>query len=201
MVLIVGLTGGIGSGKSLAGQYFSDLGATVLDADVIAREVIERGSDGFDKVVAAFGDSILRDGQIDRRALATRVFGNMADRITLESIVHPLVRDAFEAVAARLHGDDVLIYEIPLLAETGAATRFDFVITVESDLETRTERLKKRGMLASEITARIRAQASPEERMSVAGYVITNNGTPDDLLREIEYVWEKILPSMQREKK
>ena len=201
MVLIIGLTGGIGSGKSLAGQYFSDLGASVLDADVIAREVIERGSGGFDKVVAAFGDSILRDGQIDRRALAERVFGNMADRITLENIVHPMVRDAFEAAAARLQGDDILVYEIPLLAETGAATRFDFVITVESDLEVRKDRLRKRGMLGSEIDARIRAQASPEERMSVAGYVIANNGTPDDLLRQIEYVWEKILPSMQREKK
>ena len=201
MVLIIGLTGGIGSGKSLAGQYFSDLGANVLDADVISREVIERGSGGFDEVVAAFGDSILRDGQIDRRALAGRVFGNMADRVTLESIVHPLVRDAFEAAAARLQGDDVLVYEIPLLAETGAASRFDFVITVESDLEFRTDRLKRRGMLGSEIDARIRAQASPEERMSVAGYVITNNGTPDELLRQVEYVWEKILPSMQREKK
>ncbi len=201
MVLIVGLTGGIGSGKSLAGQYFSDLGANILDADVIAREVIERGSRGFDQVIAAFGDSILRDGQIDRRALAERVFGNMADRVTLESIVHPLVRDAFEAAVARLQGDDILVYEIPLLAETGAATRFDFVITVESDLDIRTDRLIKRGMLGSEIDARIRAQASPEERMSVAGYVITNNGTPDELLRHIEYVWEKILPSMQREKK
>ena len=201
MVLIVGLTGGIGSGKSLAGQYFSDLGASVLDADVIAREVIKRGSRGFDEVVAAFGDSILRDGQIDRRALAERAFGKIADRLTLEAIVHPLVRDVFEAAAARLQGDDVLVYEIPLLAETGAATRFDFVITVESDLDVRTERLKKRGMLGSEIDARIRAQASRKERMSVAQYVMSNNGTPDELLRQIEYVWEKILPSMQREKK
>ena len=201
MALIVGLTGGIGSGKSLAGQYFADLGATVLDADVIAREVIERGSDGFDQVVAAFGDSILRDGQIDRRALAKRVFGNMDDRITLESIVHPLVRNAFESAVSSLNGEDVLVYEIPLLAETGAATRFDFIITVESDLDIRTDRLKKRGMLGSEIEGRIRAQASPEERMSVAGYVIANNGTPDELLRQVEYVWEKILPSIKRTKK
>jgi len=200
-VLLVGLTGGIGSGKSLAGRYFADLGATVMDADVIAREVIERGTEGFDEVVAAFGDSILKDGQIDRRALAERVFGNVTDRITLESIVHPLVRDAFEAAFARLKGDGVLVYEIPLLAEKGAATRFDFIITVETDLDVRTERLKTRGMLSSEIESRIRAQASPEERMSVAGYVISNNGTPDDLLREVEYIWEKILPTLQREKK
>jgi dephospho-CoA kinase len=87
-----------------------------------------------------------------------------------------------------------------LLAETGAATRFDFIITVETDLPVRTERLKKRGMLASEIEARVRAQATPEERMSVAGYVIANNGTSDELLREVEYVWEKILPGLQRAK-
>ncbi len=201
MALVVGLTGGIGSGKSLVGEYFADLGAKVMDADELSRKVIERGSKGFDQVVATFGDSVLRDGDIDRRALAEKVFGDAAERAKLEAIVHPLVREAFEAAAKSLSGDDVLVYEIPLLAETAAAERFDFVITVESDLPVRTERLKKRGMLASEILARMSAQATPEERMSVAGYVIANNGTTDDLLRDVEYVWEKILPSMQREKK
>lgn len=201
MALVVGLTGGIGSGKSLVGEYFADLGAKVMDADELSRKVIERGSKGFDQVVATFGDSVLRDGDIDRRALAEKVFGDAAERAKLEAIIHPLVREAFEAAAKSLSGDDVLVYEIPLLAETAAAERFDFVITVESDLPVRTERLKKRGMLASEIHARMSAQATPEERMSVAGYVMANNGTPDDLLRDVEYVWEKILPSMQREKK
>ena len=200
MVLVVGLTGGIGSGKSLVGEYFADLGAKVMDADEISRRVIERGSEGFDEVVATFGDVILRDGDIDRRALAERIFGDAAERAKLEGIIHPLVREAFEAAAASLSGDDVLVYEIPLLAETGAATRFDFIVTVETGLPIRTERLKKRGMLASEIDARVRAQATPEERMSVAGYVITNNGTADELLREVEYVWEKILPGLQRAK-
>lgn len=200
MVLVVGLTGGIGSGKSLAGEYFADLGAKVMDADELSRKVIERGSAGFDRVVAAFGDSILRDGDINRRALAEKVFGNMAERAKLEAIIHPLVHDAFEMAARQLSGDEILVYEIPLLAETGAAERFDFIITVESDLPLRSERLKKRGMLPSEIEARVRAQATPEERMSVAGYVITNNGTPDELLRKVEYVWERIFPSLQREK-
>lgn len=200
MVLVVGLTGGIGSGKSLVGQYFSDLGAKVMDADELSRKVIERGSDGFDQVVATFGDSILRDGDVDRRALAEKVFSNITERAKLEAIIHPLVRDAFEAAIKGLSGGEILVYEIPLLAETGAAERFDFIITVESELAVRSERLKERGMLASEIEARVRAQATPEERMSVAGYVITNNGTPDELLREVEYVWEKILPAMQREK-
>jgi len=201
VALVVGLTGGIGSGKSLVGGYFADLGAKVLDADEISRRVIERGSVGFDQVVATFGDSVLRDGDIDRRALAEKVFGNAGERAKLEAIIHPLVREAFETAAKGLSGDEILVYEIPLLAETGAAERFDFIITVESDLPIRSERLKQRGMLNSEIDARVRAQATPEERMSVAGYVIANNGTTDDLLREVEYVWEKILPSMQREKK
>lgn len=200
MVLVVGLTGGIGSGKSLVGQYFAALGAKVMDADELSRKVIERGSVGFDQVIAAFGDSILRDGDIDRRALAEKVFGDIFERAKLEAIVHPLVRDAFEAAAKELRGNEILVYEIPLLVETGAATRFDFIITVESELPVRSERLKRKGMLASEIEARLRAQATPEERMSVAGYVIANDGTPDDLLREVEYVWEKILPSMQHEK-
>lgn len=200
MALIVGLTGGIGSGKSLVGQYFAGLGAKVADADELSRKVIERGSQGFDEVVATFGDSILRDGDIDRRVLASLVFGDMNLRAKLEAIIHPLVREAFEAATRELTGEDVFVYEIPLLAETGAAPRFDFVISVESDLPVRSERLKKRGMLASEIDARVRSQATPEERMSVAGYVITNNGTPDELLREVEYVWEKVLPSLQREK-
>lgn len=201
MALIVGLTGGIGSGKSLVGQYFAALGATVMDADDIARRVIERGSAGFDQVVTIFGDSILRDGDIDRRALGEKVFGDRAQRALLEGIIHPLVRDAFESLATSLGSDEILIYEIPLLAETGGAERFDFVITVESDIEARTQRLRSRGMLPSQIDARIHAQATPEERMSVAGYVIANNGTTDDLLREVEYVWEKVLPSLQREKK
>ena len=199
-MLIVGLTGGIGSGKSLVGQYFSALGAKVIDADELSRQVIERGTEGFDQVVAAFGDSILKDGEIDRRALASKVFGDMSARQKLEAIVHPLVRVAFESAARKLTGNDILIYEIPLLAEKGSSQRFDFVITVESDLAIRTERLMKRGMMASEIEARVRAQATPEERMSVAGYVITNNGSTSDLLREVEYVWEKVLPLVQREK-
>ena len=200
MALVVGLTGGIGSGKSLVGEYFADLGAKVLDADELARKVIERGTPGFDQVVAAFGDSVLRDGEIDRRFLAEKVFGDAGERAKLEAIVHPLVRQAFEAATKHLAGDEILVYEIPLLVETGAAQRFDLVITVESELPVRSARLKERGMSASEIEARLRAQATPEERMSVAGYVIANNGTTDDLLREVEYVWEKILPSMQREK-
>jgi dephospho-CoA kinase len=200
VVLVVGLTGGIGSGKSLVGEYFSDLGAQVLDADGLSRKVIERGSEGFDQVVEVFGDSILRDGDIDRRVLAEKVFASVSERAKLEAIIHPLVRDSFEAAVQQMSGNEIFVYEIPLLAETGAATRFDFIITIESDLDVRAQRLAKRGMEPSEIESRVRAQATSGERMAVAGYVITNNGTADELLRQVKYVWEKILPSMQHEK-
>jgi dephospho-CoA kinase len=201
VVLVIGLTGGIGSGKSLVRKYFSDLGAKVLDADELSRQVIERGSKGFDQVVKAFGDSVLRDGDIDRRALAEIVFASTSERSKLESIIHPLVRNAFKAATRLMSGNEILVYEIPLLVETGGANHFDFIVTVESDLDVRIERLKRRGMRTSEIEARVRSQATPEERRSVAGYVIANNGTADELLRHVEYVWETILPSLQSQKK
>lgn len=199
-MLIVGLTGGIGSGKSLAAQYFANLGARVMDADDLSRKAIEPGTEGFNQVVAIFGDSILRDGDIDRRALASKIFDDESARQKLEAIIHPRVRDVFDLAAKQLLGDEVLIYEIPLLAESGDVQRFDFIITIESDLLLRMARLKERGMSESEILSRIRAQATPEERISVAGYVINNNGSTDDLLREVKYVWEKVLPSLQRQK-
>jgi len=199
-VLVVGLTGGIGSGKSHVAGYFADLGARVIDADQLARDVVERGTDGFDEVVSTFGDSVLRNGDLDRRALAEIVFADENAKRKLEGIIHPRVRHALEESVNKLKGDEILIYEIPLLVETGAAGIFDFVITVESDIESRRERLRKRGMLASEIDARMQAQASSQARTAVANYVILNNSTEDFLLREVEHLWEDVLPKWQREK-
>lgn len=199
-MLIVALTGGIGSGKSLVSEYFAKLGAQVVDADQLSRQVIERGTAGFDAVVATFGDVILRDGDIDRRVLGEMVFSNESERRKLEAIVHPLVRDAFELAVSHLHGRDLLIYEIPLLVETDSASRFDYVITVEADLKIRRERLKDRGMHESDINARISAQANEEQRVESADYVIHNNGSADELLREVEFLWETVLPALQRAK-
>ena len=199
-MLVVGLTGGIGSGKSHVAGYFADLGARVIDADQIARDVVERGTSGFDEVVSTFGDSVLRDGDLDRRALAEIVFSDAAAKRKLEDIIHPRVRRAFEESVSKLKEDEILIYEIPLLVETAAAERFDFVISVESDIESRKERLRKRGMQPSEIDARIQAQANTQARTSVADYVIVNNSTEDLLLREVEHLWEDVLPKWQREK-
>ncbi len=187
---VIGLTGGIGSGKSLAAEYFADLGALVIDADQLARAAIERGSKGFDKVVALFGDSILKNGEIDRRALGELVFRDPTKKAALEAIIHPWVRSEFEAAVLSLSGNQTLVYEIPLLFETGGADRFDTVITVEAAMDKRIERLREKGLHPSEIQARIAAQASREERVSIADFVIENSGSKDDLLRQVENIWD-----------
>jgi dephospho-CoA kinase len=191
-MLIVALTGGIGAGKSLVAQYFSELGARVVDADQLSRVAIERGSAGFDEVLLRFGESVLRDGDIDRKALAEIVFADASARVDLELIIHPRVRELFNEVVADLAADEILIYEIPLLVESNAATNFDHIITVESDIEVRKERLRKRGMFISEIERRIAAQATREQREELADEIITNDGDEDALLRKVENLWEDL---------
>jgi dephospho-CoA kinase len=189
---VIALTGGIGCGKSHAAQYFAELGALVIDADQLARAAIERGSDGFDEVVALFGDSILKDGNIDRKALGELIFKDPTAKAKLENIVHPFVRREFEEAVASLKGDQVLVYEIPLLVETKAHERFDVVITVESEMENRIARLRGRGMHISEIQGRIAAQASREQRIEVADFLIENDGSEDELLRQVENIWDSL---------
>jgi dephospho-CoA kinase len=189
---VIGLTGGIGCGKSLAAQYFAELGALVIDADQLARAAIERGSDGFDEVVALFGDSILKDGNIDRRALGELIFKDPTAKKKLENIIHPFVRREFEGAVASLKGDQVLVYEIPLLVETNSHERFDVVITVESEMENRIARLRGRGMHISEIEGRIAAQATREQRIEVADFLIENDGSEDELLRQVENIWDSL---------
>ena len=189
---VIALTGGIGCGKSLAAQYFAELGALVIDADQLARAAIERGSEGFDEVVALFGDSILKDGNIDRRALGEIVFKDSKAKTALESIIHPFVRREFEEAVASLKGNDVLVYEIPLLFESKSQERFDLVITVEAELENRVARLRDRGMHISEIEGRIAAQATREQRIEIADFLIENDGSEDELLRQVENIWDSL---------
>ena len=189
-MLVVGLTGGIGSGKSLAAQFFAELGALVIDADQLARDAIERGSDGFDELIATFGDSILSNGLVDRRALGELVFRDAEAKKKLEGIIHPIVRREFEEAVQSLEQDQILIYEIPLLFETKAMERFDYIVTVEADMQLRKERLLKKGLRNSEVESRIAAQASREERVSIADQVFENNGSEDELLRGVENLWE-----------
>jgi len=198
VAFVVGLTGGIGSGKSLAAQFFSQLGALVIDADQLARSAIERGSEGFDEVLLRFGDTVLKNGDIDRVALGQIVFENPEAKKDLEEIIHPRIRAEFEEAVASLNPGQVMVYEIPLLVETNAADRFDFVITVESNAELRKQRLRARGMFHSDIEKRMAAQATEEQRRAVADCILTNDGSEDDLLRQVENVWEStILPRAQ----
>lgn len=189
----VALTGGIGSGKSAAGDFFEDLGAVVVDADLLAREVIERGTEGFDEIVAAFGDEILTNGILDRRKLGEIVFADQAARKTLEEIIHPRVAEAFEEIVESSPQDSVIIYQIPILVETQGRDRFDYVITVEASLENRIARLKERGMKSYEIEARLKVQASDAERASIADAVFNNDGDLDQLLRQVENIYEDML--------
>ena len=199
-MLRVALTGGIGSGKSLVGEILEELGALVIDSDQLAREVIERGSPGYEEVVNAFGDSILSEGQIDRSKLAAVVFNETDLRKKLESIIHPLVREAAEKLAKKLPSGAILINQIPLLVESDGAKRFDYVVTVSADEEIRRERLRLRGLKDYEITQRMAAQVSDSEREKIANYIIRNNGSIDELTRAVEALMaNELLPRAQKQ--
>ena len=194
-MLKVALTGGIGSGKSTVADFLDELGAYVIDSDQLARDVVERGTPGYEAVLAAFGDGILANGEIDRAKLAEIVFKDATARATLESIIHPLVRDAAEKMVKSLPADAVLINQIPLLVETDGAKRFDFVITVSADEDIRRRRLIERGMKDYEITKRLAAQVNDAAREAIAHSVIRNNGSIDELRQVVEELWRlELLP-------
>jgi dephospho-CoA kinase len=193
---VIALTGGIGAGKSTVAQFFSELGAVVVDADQLARIAIERGSEGFDEVITTFGQSIISNGDIDRKALAAIVFRDPHAKVDLEAIIHPRVQKLFAQAVAESDPSIPMIYEIPLLVETDAAGKFDFVITVEADEELRISRLLSRGMFISDIKARLANQAPAEKRIAIADAVIRNDGDDDHLLRQVENLWEGALADL-----
>jgi len=199
-VLRVALTGGIGSGKSLVGEILEELGALVIDSDQLAREVIERGSPGYEEVITAFGDSILSEGQIDRAKLAAVVFKEKDLRKKLESIIHPLVREAAEKLAKNLPSGAILVNQIPLLVESDGAKRFDYVVTVSADEDRRRERLRLRGLKDYEITERMAAQVADLDREKIANYILRNDGSIDELTRAVEALMaNELLPRAQRQ--
>ena len=194
-MLSIALTGGIGSGKSAVGDILSELGAIVVDSDQLAREVIERGTSGFDEVLARFGDEILVDGEISRSKLAELVFNDEDARKDLEGIIHPRVRELSTRVLQKSPEDSVVVNEIPLLFETQGQDRFDLVITVEADDEIRTRRLLDRGLKSYQIEKRISAQASRSQRETIADFVIENNGNLEELEKEVIQLWNlEIIP-------
>jgi dephospho-CoA kinase len=190
-VLMVGLTGGIGAGKSAVADRLAAHGAIVIDADQLARAAVARGSDGLAHVVAAFGEEVLTaDGSLDRPALARRVFGDGAARGRLERIIHPRVRARTAELVAAAPPDAVVVNDVPLLVESGLAGGYDLVIVVLADEETRVARLvESRGMSPEEAHARIRAQATDEQRRAVADVVIVNDGSLDELHYQVDEVW------------
>jgi dephospho-CoA kinase len=197
-MLRVGLTGGIGSGKSTVSARLAELGAVILDADQAARAVVEPGTPGLAAVTAAFGDGVLAaDGSLDRAKLAGIVFADEAALGRLNAITHPLIHEwigAAEQAAIRAGGDDVvLVHDVALLAEWGRAKEFDLVIVVDVPAETQLERLTGgRGMAADQARARMAAQASREQRLAVADIVIDNSGSRADLDRRVDEVWGEL---------
>jgi dephospho-CoA kinase len=193
-LLRVGLTGGIGSGKSEVARRLAEHGAVLIDADVAARKVVEPGSPGLAQVAEAFGDQVLRpDGSLNRERLGEIVFGDPGLRAKLNAIVHPLVREWMqeaERAAVQADSDAIVVHDVPLLAESRGRAGFDAVIVVDVPPDLQLERLvSQRGMVAEQARARMEAQASREQRLAVADIVIDNSGSLDDLGRRVAEVW------------
>ncbi len=191
-MLRVGLTGGIGAGKSEVSNRLAALGAVVVDADKAAREVVKPGTEGLARIVETFGTSVLQeDGSLDRAKLAEIVFADEEARGRLNAIVHPLVHEWMVAadVAARSRGDLVVVHDVPLLVEGGRGGQFDVVIVVDVQPDVQVERLAGRGMPAEQARARMAAQAAREQRIAVADIVIDNSGNLDDLDQRVAEVW------------
>jgi dephospho-CoA kinase len=193
-VLLVGLTGGIGSGKSEVSRLLAAHGAVIVDADVIAREVVERGSAGLAAVVDEFGsDVVAHDGSLDRDRMAAIVFADPASRARLNAIVHPLIgARTLELIAAAGEADPnaVVVNDVPLLVEAGLQDRYDVVVVVATEPQTQIARLvEQRGMTEADATARIAVQAPLADKVAVADYVIDNNGDRAALAQRVGEVW------------
>ena len=191
----VGLTGGVASGKSTVAAILAGLGAVVVDADLLAREVVEPGTPGLAAVAEAFGPGVLADdGSLDRPALGAVVFADPDARRRLEAILHPLIRSRAAELEAAAPEGTVVVHDIPLLAETGQADRFEAVLVVDVPVETQVERMvADRGMSREDALARVAAQATREERLAVATYVVENTGTREDLRDRVTEVFAKLV--------
>jgi dephospho-CoA kinase len=195
-MLRVGLTGGIGSGKSTASRRLAELGAVVIDSDNLAREVVAPGTPGLHAIRAAFGSGIITpDGTLDRPALGAIVFADAELRAVLNGIVHPLVRARAAAIAAAAPADAVVVQDVPLLVETGMTQDFDIVLVVDAPDDERIARLAEaRGMSSEDARARMAAQVTREDRLAAADFVLDNSGSPQDLIEHVDHLW----PQLQR---
>ena len=194
-MLLVGLTGGIGSGKSTVARLLEKRGAVVFDADLLAREAVAPGTPGHAAVIERFGADVLAPGgELDREALASIVFADPSARRDLEQIVHPEVRRLFaEGSEAYRDTDRVVVFSAPLLVESGMHTAFEILVVVSATVATQIERLmRQRGMSEASIRARIDAQAPFEDKAAVADFIVDNEGTLDDLESQVERLWNDL---------
>jgi dephospho-CoA kinase len=197
-VYLIGLTGGIASGKSVVANRLAELGAIHIDADVLAREVVEPGTPGLAAIVAEFGNGILQEnGTLNRPALGAMVFGDEPKRAKLNAITHPAVWSRAKELMVQAEADDpnaTVLYDVPLLAEAGALRHiaFDLIVVVHSDVETRIRRMiELRGMTREEAVHRLNSQASDAERLAIADVVIDNNGDLAETLEQADQLWER----------
>jgi dephospho-CoA kinase len=193
-MLNVGLTGGIGAGKSEVARLLVGCGAVLVDSDRIAREVVEPGTEGLAAVVAEFGAGVLAaDGSLDRPKLGAIVFADEKRLAALNAIVHPLVRRRSEELQRAAGPEAIVVHDVPLLAENGLAPLYDLVVVVDASATTRLDRLVRlRGMSEDEARSRMNAQASREERLAVADLVIDNDGALDTLEPQVRSVWDRL---------
>jgi dephospho-CoA kinase len=193
-VLRIGLTGGIGSGKSEVARRLAAHGAVVVDSDRLARQAVEPGTPGLAEVAAAFGPGVLAaDGSLDRPALAALVFADPAARARLEAIVHPRVRALAAEAFAAAPPDAIVVNDVPLLVEAGLAGAYDVVVVVAVDPAVQLRRLvEQRGMSEADARARIATQATPEQRLAVADIVIDNDGTLEALAERVAAAWAEL---------
>lgn len=193
----VGLTGGVASGKSTVSAMLADLGAVVIDADLLAREVVAPGTTGLAEIVAEFGSGVLTaDGELDRPAMGAIVFADEQKRRALEAIIHPRVRDRGRELEAEAPEGAVVVHDIPLLVETGQPSHFDAVIVVDVPVELQLQRLVElRGLAPEEARARIDAQATREQRLAAATHVIDNTGTLEQLRARVAAVYDALVAS------
>ena len=189
----VGLTGGIGAGKSTVADLFSQKGAVVIRSDELARQVIEPQTPGFQQVIARFGkDFINSEGYIDRAKLAQVVFHDDAALKDLENIVHPLVRSKTNQIIDQHTSETIIVNEIPLLLEKKMESLFDFLVIVISSEKNRLERLAQRGLTTEQATARMAKQVSDDERKAAADFLIVNDGNIEQLQADVEKIWQTL---------
>ncbi|MCB0920778.1 MAG: dephospho-CoA kinase [Actinobacteria bacterium] len=189
----VGLTGGIGSGKSTVSAMFAELGADVIDADAVAREVVAPGTEGLRTLVAEFGPEILSaDGALDRAAMAAVVFADESARARLNAITHPRIAARTAELMAALPDDAVVVHDVPLLAELGLQGAYDLVVVVDAPDEVRVSRLIDRGLPESDARARIAAQATREQRLAIADVVIDNSADLESLREQVRMAWPMV---------